>query len=91
MSDKPTKKTQKSMRPQERGLILYTTHRGSKARELAGFPKPAGPAFDPETVKNTDSLQVWCTPVRKLGKDYSIFLAFDKKGERIGESLVKGY
>ena len=72
-------------------MKLDAVFEGGRARKQAAAPPPFGPAFSPEIVARTETLEVHGSEISDPGPDYCVFRAFDASGKLVGTKKVEGY
>jgi len=72
-------------------MKLDVKFEGGRARKQAAAPPPFGPAFCPEIVARTETLEVHSTGVNDPGPDYCEFRAINAEGTIIGTQRINGY
>jgi hypothetical protein len=72
-------------------MKLDVKFEGGRARKQAAAPPPFGPAFCPEIVERTETLEIHGSEVSDTGPDYCEFRAINAEGTIIGTKRINGY
>jgi len=72
-------------------MKLDVKFEGGRARKQAAAPPPFGPAFCPEIVSMTETLEVHGSEIKDPGPDYCEFRAINAEGAIIGTKRINGY
>ncbi len=72
-------------------MNLQAKFTGGRAKTQAAAPPPFGPAFSPEVVAKTETLEIHATSFKDPGTDYCEFRAFDAAGNLVGTIKLEGY
>jgi len=72
-------------------MKLDVKFEGGRARKQAAAPPPFGPAFEPEIVAKTETLEVHGSEIRDPGADFCEFRALDAGGHIVGIKKLEGY
>ncbi len=72
-------------------MKLEVKFEGGRARKQAAAVPPFGPAFDPEIIAKTETLEIHGSDFKDPGADYCEFRAFDAEGTLIATKRMEGY
>ncbi len=72
-------------------MNLHAKFEGGRARKQAEAVPPFGPAFAPEIIAKTETLEIHGSSFKDPGADFCEFRAFDAEGTLIATKRVEGY